>query len=287
MHEIVKRKQTSVVRRQTEKQYILESVSDQLDSDERAILKAGTSKSIITNKANDIGAINILVNGIAKDIGIKGIIEKSDKIRFYDIIRKYYTMFTLSDVKLAFELAVVGRLNNYLPKDKNGEPDKNHYQSFSTEYVSKILNAYKRYLSETIIKARTLLPEKIETITDKMKEEGHQQFLNSIYKQFERYKETGVYFFAVPFLVVEELIKAGYSEVEVTDRMKEQALLGIIEGKYHLNKEDKAQVVGDNLAGRKNDSLEKIIHILKYDRIIGNAFAEIENRKIDIKDVIK
>lgn len=279
--------QTAVARRQSEKQYILETVYDQLNSDEKAILKAGTSKSIITNKQDDIGVINILVNGIARDIGIKGEIDKSDKIRFYDILGKYYTMLTLSDVKLAFEFAVVGRLNQYLPRDRNGEPDKNHYQSFSTEYVSKILNAYNRYLSETIINVRILLPEKIERVTDEMKEESHNQFLNTIYEQFEKYKETGIYYFPISFLVVEELIKAGFSDVEITDEIRHEAFFGIMYGRYYAIGEGRKKTIDEKVKGKESDELSNVILLLRYDKIIANAFAEMKKGKVNIKDVIK
>ena len=79
--------------------------------------------------------------------------------RLLDILKKYYSQMTLADIKLAFELATTGELDEFLPKDKQGNPDKNHYQQFNAEYLSKILNAYKRKQNVVIDKAFKVLPE--------------------------------------------------------------------------------------------------------------------------------
>ena len=79
--------------------------------------------------------------------------------RILDILKRYYSNYTLSDVKLAFELATTGELDEFLPKDKHGNPDKNHYQQFNADYLSKILNAYKRKQNVVIDKAFKVLPE--------------------------------------------------------------------------------------------------------------------------------
>lgn len=63
--------------------------------------------------------------------------------RLMDFLKKYYETFSLADVKLAFEMAASGELNEFLPKDRDGKADKNHYQQFNVDYFGKILNAYK------------------------------------------------------------------------------------------------------------------------------------------------
>lgn len=79
--------------------------------------------------------------------------------RLVDILKRYYSNLTLADIKLAFELATTGELDEFLPKDKHGNPDKNHYQQFNADYLSKILNAYKRKQNVVIDKAFKALPE--------------------------------------------------------------------------------------------------------------------------------
>lgn len=79
--------------------------------------------------------------------------------RLLDILKKYYSQMTLADIKLAFELATTGELDDYLPKDSQGNPDKKHYQQFNADYFAKILKAYKQKQNVVIDKAFKVLPE--------------------------------------------------------------------------------------------------------------------------------
>ena len=85
--------------------------------------------------------------------------------RLLDILKKYYSQMTLADIKLAFELATTGELDEYLPKDKQGNPDKNHYQQFNADYFAKILKAYKQKQTDVIDKAYKAIPEKNNEIS--------------------------------------------------------------------------------------------------------------------------
>lgn len=85
--------------------------------------------------------------------------------RLLDILKKYYSQMTLADIKLAFELATTGELDDYLPKDSQGNPDKKHYQQFNAYYFAKILNAYRRKQNGVIHKAYKALPEPKKELT--------------------------------------------------------------------------------------------------------------------------
>ena len=85
--------------------------------------------------------------------------------RLLDILKKYYSQMTLADIKLAFELATTGELDDYLPKDSQGNPDKKHYQQFNADYFEKILNAYRRKQNGVIHKAYKALPEPKKELT--------------------------------------------------------------------------------------------------------------------------
>ena len=85
--------------------------------------------------------------------------------RLLDILKKYYSQMTLADIKLAFELATTGELDDYLPKDSQGNPDKKHYQQFNADYFAKILNAYRRKRNGVIHKAYKALPEPKKELT--------------------------------------------------------------------------------------------------------------------------
>lgn len=131
-----------------------------------------------------------LAKYITRDAGIKSF-EVYDVARFMDILTKYYSSFTLSEIKLAFELAMTGELDEYLPRDRDGRPDKNHYQSFNVEYITKILNAYRKRKRDTEHKAYTALPKK-----NKERTTTEMQLYNSwgkrmLIEAFLRYKYLG------------------------------------------------------------------------------------------------
>lgn len=106
-----------------------------------------------------------LLRFIAIDVGYRIPDNATDwaytQTRLFDLLQKYYNKLTLTEIKLAFELALVGELNEYLPKDGQGNPDTKHYQNFNAEYFSKILNAYIKRQNEICAKAFEALPKQL------------------------------------------------------------------------------------------------------------------------------
>ena len=151
----------------------LPEVAKALNPVEKYIFAASTKTQI--SEIDDETLVTKLANMlkyIAMDVGfiIPQITEDWQYIqtRTLDILKRYYSNFTLSDIKLAFELATTGELDEFLPKDRQGNPDKNHYQQFNADYISKILNAYKRKQNVIIDKAFKVLPEPKTTFTPAM-----------------------------------------------------------------------------------------------------------------------
>lgn len=133
---------------------------------------------------------------IAMDVGFIIPTENRDDwtyicTRLLDILKKYYSQMTLADIKLAFELATTGELDDYLPKDSQGNPDKKHYQQFNADYFAKILNAYRRKQNGVIHKAYKALPEPKKELTPQQirQFEIQRQWLNRYI--FLCYKYTG------------------------------------------------------------------------------------------------
>lgn len=132
---------------------------------------------------------------IAMDVGFRIPTEANDWAymctRLLDILKKYYSQMTLADIKLAFELATIGELNEFLPRDSNGNPDKNHYQQFNADYFAKILNAYRRKQNGTISKAYAALLEPKREISPEQKKQYHNETVERCRNTFLRYKYTG------------------------------------------------------------------------------------------------
>jgi hypothetical protein len=132
---------------------------------------------------------------IAMDVGFRIPTEQNDWAymctRLLDILKKYYSQMTLADIKLAFELATTGELNEFLPKDSQGNPDKNHYQQFNADYFAKILNAYRRKQNGTISKAYAALPEPKREISPEPKRQYHNEIVERCRNAFLQFKYRG------------------------------------------------------------------------------------------------
>lgn len=143
---------------------------------EQSIFKAAT-RPIILELNEDVlkkGAYAVLKQA-AFDTGFK-IPENIDEWNFIcdrliKIFKQYYKNLTLWDIATAFELLSVGQLDEFLPKNLFGEPDRGHYQQFNVDYFAKVLNAYKKKRDALVIKARTLYknkedPKMLDAVSD-------------------------------------------------------------------------------------------------------------------------
>lgn len=147
--------------------------------------------------------------------------------RLLDILKKYYSQMTLADIKLAFELATTGELDDYLPKDSQGNPDKKHYQQFNADYFAKILNAYRRKQNGVINKAYKALPEPKKELTPEEKRYYHNQTVARCREVFLQYKYTGRFVLGITdgMLIYDWLRKLGFAnEVAGTEDDRKQAL---------------------------------------------------------------
>jgi hypothetical protein len=110
-------------------------------------------------------AIKILVEYICKDLGVKapqGEEERFIVVRIWDMTQKYYRGVMASDIKRAFEWLMVGKLDDHLPLDKSGSPDRNHYGVFSIGYWTKVMNAYLALLPPMMVEPKREEPLLLE-----------------------------------------------------------------------------------------------------------------------------
>lgn len=147
--------------------------------------------------------------------------------RLVDILKRYYSYLTLADIKLAFELATTGELDEFLPRDSQGNPDKKHYQQFNADYFAKILGAYREKQNEVIGKAYKALPEPKREMTPEEKRYYHNQAVARCREVFLQYKYTGRFVLGVTdgMLIYDWLRKLGFAtEVAGTEDDRKQAL---------------------------------------------------------------
>jgi hypothetical protein len=124
------------------------------------------------------------------DVGLKlEKIQNYQMIRVQELLIKYYSQLSVSEIKLAFELLLIGELDDYLPVNRHNEPDRNHYGEFSADYVTKVLNAYKKRknaANANVNKAIGALPE--PEMPDQEKQALNADFAKRCYQTFIDYK---------------------------------------------------------------------------------------------------
>lgn len=133
--------------------------------------------------------------------------------RLLDLLKRYYSQLTLSEVKLAFELLITGELDDYLPKDRDGNAERKHYQQFNADYFAKILNAYRRKQNGVIHKAYKALPEPKKELTPEEKRYYHNQAVARCREVFLQYKYTGRFVLGITdgMLIYDWLRKLGFA----------------------------------------------------------------------------
>lgn len=133
-----------------------------LDKTEKLVFAASLQRTVEEYTREGLAAeLADILRWLYLDIGYRAKDEDEEKynvIRITELLRRHYPGLTMQDFRLAFELSLTGELDSFLPKDRNGEPDRGHYQQFNAEYVCKILNAYKGRRAYVLKKAREAAP---------------------------------------------------------------------------------------------------------------------------------
>ena len=162
-----------------------------MNKGDRAILAAATGTPLQDySKSELVETLLKMFNFIALDVGYRKPTDEMEwqysVTRIAEVLSRYHTNITITDVKTAFELLLVGELDPHLPRNGNGEPDRAHYQCFNVEYVSKVITAYKKRQCDTVKKARELrAPEPPKAITS-----GGWDKQGIAHRVFDEYKKT-------------------------------------------------------------------------------------------------
>lgn len=203
-----------------------------LNTIEKYIFQAST-KTLISEMSSEIlvNETKNIFKFIAKDVGFRIPTDSTEWqyicSRLLKYLKMYHSGLALSEIPLAFELAVNGTLDEYLPKSKDDSPDRNHYQEFNIDFFSKILKAYKEKQSSVITKASDNIP-RIDYVPNQEEiKQNYNSTVESCKQCFDEYKDTGVLrldglksMFVWEWLQGHNLIK----EPKITDEVREQAL---------------------------------------------------------------
>lgn len=230
--------------------------------------------------------VGLIAKYIARDAGIKSV-DDYEIARFMTVIKLYYSLFSLQEIRMAFEFAMTGELDEFLPRDKDRNPDKNHYQTFNIEYITKILNAYKKRRQETEYKAYTALPQPKSQISPETKAYYRREMKRTVIVSFLAYKYRG----KLPdnvnsFLIYAEIERLGLAEpIQVTEADKKEAVARLLR-KAHTGvvKEFVAECIR-HLQTKHSDVISEAGLIAKEKALI-KSFEIMAKEEIQITDYI-
>lgn len=264
-----------------------------LDVIERSVFRATTDIPFEQYSGETLTAdLREMMGWVAKDIGLRNTGNEDYEmaiVRIAQILKRYYGNMTLEEIRMAFELAITGELNDYLPKDRNGNPDKDHYQAFTPDYFCKIVNAYKVYRGRVIQKAMAAVPEPVA-----QQDAADKAYYNNIIHQntiaaFEYYKTNG----EMPQMseigimcTYGDLVDVGLAEpLEITEQEQRLALRRVL---YQL---EHARLIGDKMRVEEQgvtapEIIGPATRLARF-RALKDTFAVMAQKGINITDYIK
>lgn len=260
---------------------------------EKAVFLASTAKTIAEYDAAELAAeLATALKWICKDVGYRSP-DESDRqylvIRTAEILKRYYAGLSLKDFRMAFEMSLTGELDDFLPRGRNGEPDRNHYQQFNAEYVCKILNAYKGRRAWVLKKANEAVPKEGPKPNPERERYYRNETRKDCVKAFEFFKKNGRLPEMSPIaemLYYDTLAAAGLAEkVEITLADQKEIL------QRTINDYARHGYIGSvrrlQRTGTDDPELEHDSFVLARRKALKRTFAWMAEQEIQITDYIK
>lgn len=264
-----------------------------LEPHEKSVFIASTKQPISEIEPKDLALeLGKVLRFIFKDTGYR--FPGDDEfgyivLRVREILKRYYGFLTMADFKLAFEMCITGELDEYLPKGRDGQADRGHYQQFNAEYVCKILNAYKSRRASVLRRAYDAIPEAEPERDIKREEDLHNRTKRGCLKAFDFFKENGYLPELSPIaemLYYDLLSSAGLApEIEVT--LEEQKAIF----NRTMNQYSRRGMVGDmkrlRAEGIDASELRYGSFSLARKRALKDAFAKMAAENVVLTNYIK
>lgn len=260
---------------------------------ERAVFLASTSKPILEYSPMDLATeLKSALKWIAKDIGYRTNDESDVQylvIRTSEILKRYYSNFTLKDFRMAFEMSITGELDEFLPKGRDGQADRGHYQQFNAEYICKILNAYKARRAWIMKKANDAAPKETLGVKEEDKAHYRNESRKECVKAYYYYKYHGHLPAISP--VAEMLYYNILSEVGLADEivvtLTEQKIILYRTINDFARKGNVGDVARLEKEGTDAKELEHGAFVLSRRKALARTFAWMAKEEIQITDYIK
>lgn len=269
-------------------------IMNALEPVERSVFLASTVKTFAEYTGNDLVAeLAPALKFIAKDVGYRATDEQERQyllVRVAEILKRYYGKLTMRDFRLAFEMSIAGELDDYLPKGRDGQADRGHYQQFNAEYICKILNAYRTRRAGILKRAYDIMPQASENIVDPAEvAEFARRTKEECIKAYEYFKENGHLPDFSPIgemLCYTTLSNAGLAPEIIVTLDEQKAIL-----QRTITRLASKGMIGDMQrfkdAGPGAPELQPGAYKMARRKALKNAFAQMASDGINITDYIK
>lgn len=287
---IFKPKAAVVVRRDMARNPVVMAALEPL---ERSVFLASTDKTVAEYDSRELAVeLEKALKFIAKDVGYRAT-DDSERgyliVRICEILKRYYGLLTMRDFRMAFEMSLTGELDEYLPKGRDGQADRGHYQQFNAEYVCKILNAYRYKRAAVLRKANDAMPMPEEERDLEQERKYRERTRRDCLAAFDYFKEHGHLPEISPIgemLYYNLLADAGLApEIEVT--LDEQRIML----KRMINDYAHKGYIGDmnrlKEAGTDAPELQGGAYTLARRKALKLAFEQIAAQGLDLGEIIK
>lgn len=269
------------------------AVMGALEPVEKAVFLASTAKTIAEYDAAELAAeLATALKWICKDVGYRSQ-DESDRqylvIRTTEILKRYYSGLTLKDFRMAFEMSITGELDDFFPRGRDGQPDRNHYQQFNAEYICKILNAYKGRRAWVLRKAHEAIPKEEAKPNLERRKYYRNETRKGCIKAFESFKENGRLPEMSPIaemLYYDELAAVGLADkIEITLSDQKEILRRTMN--YHAQCGNIGSVRRLMESGTDDPELQYGSFVLARRKALIAAFSKMVADEINIMDYIK
>lgn len=261
---------------------------------ERALFLASTDKSIDEIPSVELAKeLRNALQWISKDVGFRSTSDADSQylvVRTTEILKRYYRDLSLKDFRMAFEMCLTGELDMYLPRNRDGQPDRSHYQNFNAEYICRILNAYRNRRGDVFRKVAAKMPaESGPEMTSEAKRRLAEKARNMLLASYGKFVETGnleaspiqeIIFYSI-------LSDSGLAEpIEVTDEER-KAVFGKILMRMTMKGASAGEIHRFKEKGIGASDVEQGAFQSARRKALGKTFADLKKQEIKLEDYVR
>ena len=132
--------------------------------------------------------VGVQLTMVMKYVGVQRDLEPGLAKKLARFVCENYADLSLNEIEHAFDLLIVKKYEHV--SEEYQEEIAEHFQSFDTKYLAKVLNLYREHRGNVMLRAKDLLDVPAEPTVDEL-EEQHQTWLGLMQSWYEAFHQSG------------------------------------------------------------------------------------------------